>query len=71
VWQLKTRNLGLLLLLLFLFKDNFFSFAYVSICVSVYMHAICVQLPTKVKGIGSPRAVVTESCKLPDMGARN
>lgn len=40
---------------------------YVFLCV----HAVCVQIPTKVKGIGSPRTVVTESCKLTNVSARN
>lgn len=70
-----TENKGfgalLLLLLLFFFFKEFFSFTYVYMCVPVYVHTICVQMPTKVKVIGSPRAVVPESCKLPDMGARN
>lgn len=69
VWQLKTRDL-FLLSLLFLFEKNSLVLpicTYVFLCV----HAVCVQMPTKVKGIGSPRTVVTESCKLTNVSARN
>lgn len=65
------KGFGLLLLLLFPFKKNSLVLLNVYMCVSVYVHAICVQMSKKVKGIGSPRAVVIESCKLPNMGARN
>lgn len=53
------------------FLREYFAFTYAYMCASVYVYAICVQLPPEVEGIGSPRAGGTGTQELPSMGAGN
>lgn len=53
------------------FLRGYFAFTYVYMCASVYVYAICVQMPLEVEGIGSPRAGGSGIQELSSMGAGN